>query len=158
MTNSRKLIVLAASAGIALAAPPDRAAAQVFIDPGSPSSKEYGIPLEDARRNASGSGSELKVEQGARSAPLFGEGVGDGAAATGGGGNGKPGPSKRSPQKDGGSSPGTVRGGQVGEALRSTNATVPQGGIGSTATIAALALSVLLLGGVIGSIARRRTG
>jgi outer membrane murein-binding lipoprotein Lpp len=36
-------------------------------------------------------------------------------------------------------------------------ATVPQGGFSDTLTIGAVALSVLLLGGVIGSIARRRS-
>ena len=38
-----------------------------------------------------------------------------------------------------------------------TAASVPDGGLGSSAVIGAVALSVLLLGGVIGSIARRRS-
>ena len=161
MTDKRKLIVLAAS-GFALALPADPAAAQVFVDPGSPSGKEYAIPLEEARREASTGGGDFPVEQGERSAPLFGEGVGEPSSPGGSsrdGGDNRPG--------SGGDRQGSAEddeargGGSVDEALRNTNtvgATVPQGGLGSTATIAIVALSVLLLGGVIGSIARRRAG
>jgi len=39
----------------------------VHLDPGSPASKEYQIPLESARNEASGSGSQA--------APLFGAGI-----------------------------------------------------------------------------------
>ena len=164
MTNKRKLIVLAAS-GVALAAPLDPAAAQVFVDPGSPSGKEYAIPLEEARREASTGGGDFPVEQGERSAPLFGEGVGEESAGAGDGanrgGDGTPPASGGEKQRGSAGQGGGSDGGGVEQALRGTNtvgAAVPQGGAGSAATIGIVALSVLLLGGVIGSIARRRAG
>jgi hypothetical protein len=161
MMDKRKLIVAAAS-GLAIAGSAPPAGAQVFVDPGSPSGKEYAIPLEEARREASSGGGDFPVEQGERSAPLFGEGVdgasggsGDGSSGNGGGGR----PSASDNERQRGSGADGTGGGSVDEALRSTNpvgAAVPQGGIGSASTIGIVALSVLLLGGVIGSIARRR--
>ena len=155
----RKLIALTA-AGIALGttAPAD---AQVFVDPGSPSGKEYGIPLEDARREASEGGNDELVPQGERSAPIFGEGVGPDRPDTNGKQDaGDDDPSPRGSEGQGGDE--TVKdagGGDVGsiDSSRTVVATVPQGGFSDTLTIGAVALSVLLLGGVIGSIARRRS-
>ncbi len=154
----RKLIALTA-AGIALGttAPAD---AQVFVDPGSPSGKEYGIPLEDARREASEGGNDELVPQGDRSAPIFGEGVGPDKPEDAGkkeAGDDNPGPGGSEGQGD-----DTIKdagGGDVGsiDSSRTVVATVPQGGFSDTLTIGAVTLSVLLLGGVIGSIARRRS-
>jgi hypothetical protein len=48
----------------------------VHIDPDSPSAKEYGIPLEDARRDASPARARSAASgQGMAAAPLFGLGV-----------------------------------------------------------------------------------
>ena len=58
----------------------------VFVDPDSPSGQQYAIPLESARRQTDSSRDKAKVRHGARTAPLFGEGVGaddDPPAATG---------------------------------------------------------------------------
>lgn len=154
MKRRLKLIALTA-AGAAICSPTP-ADAQVFVDPGSPSGKEYAIPLEDARREASPGGNEDPVVQGDRSAPLFGEGVEPDAGRTAdGAGTGK---NKRSPLKDG-SPDGSRAAGSVDSLDRSGNvvATVPQGGFGDTLTIGVVALSVLLLGGVLGSVARRRS-
>jgi hypothetical protein len=164
MMEARKLIVLTAAA-FALGVPADPAGAQVFVDPGSPSAKEYAIPLEDARREASG-GSDDPVVQGERSAPIFGEGVGDDSSPGSGAGGTTDEPSSSGGNTGGGSDrpgdsgSGSQKSGQAATAVAATRpvgATIPQGGLGSTATIGALALSVLLLGGVIGSIARRRS-
>jgi hypothetical protein len=130
------------------------------IDPGSPSGKEYAIPLESARRDAAGTKGD--VQQGERSAPLFGAGVGDSDDNGSGGTPESSGGHKQKSSRGPGSttSAGSGDGGTVNDAIRSTQpvrATVPQGGLGSSASIAAVALSVLLLGGVIGSIARRRS-
>jgi len=46
----------------------------VTIDPGSPSAKEYALPVDSARRDASGQPAKA-VTPGARDAPLFGEGI-----------------------------------------------------------------------------------
>src|SRR3712207_6668800 len=76
------LRALAAMASvIAMLLAPAGALAQddgVFIDPDSPSAKEYEIPTESARREASGR--KGKVKSGARDAPLFGEGIEDRSA------------------------------------------------------------------------------
>lgn len=152
----RNLIALAA-AGIVFGTPSMPANAQVFIDPDSPTAKEYAIPLEGARQDAaSGSGDDLPIEQGERSAPLFGEGVEaqkESAKSTRRNGI-------SSARQNGGSSSSGIESDGTGTtsagAGRSFVATVPQGGFSETATIGAVAFSVLLLGGVVGSIVRRR--
>jgi hypothetical protein len=156
MTPRRTVRILAASAALlgAYAAP---APAQVFVDPGSPSGKEYAIPLESARRNAAHEGDDKStpVAQGERSAPLFGAGLGDEPPADRDGD--RPSASGSEPQRqtrDG-------SGGRVERALQVTNpvgvgAAPPTGGLDASLTIGAVALSALLLGAVIGSIARRR--
>lgn len=45
---------------------------EVFVDPGSPSGKEYELPIDRARQQA---GTSAKKGSGPREAPLFGEGV-----------------------------------------------------------------------------------
>jgi len=173
--HHRRLIPLAAAILVA-AMPAASASAQgsgVTIDPDSPTGKEYAIPFETARRNATeGGGAELGTpQQGARSAPLFGEGVGDEIGATSGGAGPK-GATKDSRSGDSSTPAGPGAGGrsksnraepdpggEMQDAIAGTQAvraTIPDGGIGSAATIGAVALSVLLLGGVLGSIARRR--
>lgn len=53
------------------------------VDPGSPSEKEYAIPITKERRDASASqGKDAPVKKNDRSAPLFGQGVGEGGAGT----------------------------------------------------------------------------
>lgn len=50
------------------------AQAQVFVDPDSPTGREYDIPLERARRDASSTPSSGEPYR-SRTAPLFGEGI-----------------------------------------------------------------------------------
>jgi hypothetical protein len=147
----RRLIPAAVLFAALLPAAP--AVAQVHVDPGSPSGKEYAIPLEQARNNASGnsgvgSGTNTSTSSEAAAAPLFGEGIDHKS-------NPPKGVGKRGQKSTtDGTAPATV-----GSAIAGTQpvrATVPSGGAKSTLTIGALALSVLLLGGVLGSIARRR--
>lgn len=155
----RRLIPLAAVLAVALtfAAPAGARSGAVTVDPDSPSGKEYAIPLESARRAATkgtddGPGS---ASQGQRSAPLFGEGVG-GAPA---GGGSKPGSSHAQlPQRTSRRSAAGAAGRDAVAGARPVRATVPAGGAGSVLTIGAVAVSVLLLGAVLGSIARRRSG
>jgi hypothetical protein len=149
MMDRRKLLLVAATASL-LGAP--TAHAQVFVDPGSPSGKEYAIPLESARRSAATGQRSDTVAQGERSAPLFGEGIGDGGKKGGGGQPQASGSAQQQPTRAG-------RGDGVRRALRDTtpvSAAVPNSGAGGLASVGGVALSVLLLGAVIGSIARRR--
>ena len=156
MTTGRKLILVSLTA-LSFGAGGDSASAQVFVDPDSPTAKEYAIPLEDARRDASSPDGDGPVAQGDRSAPLFGEGIGGGSEGDGGGGeadqtDNEPAGGRPDDGDDDGAGIITL------PQARPITATVPQGGLGDAVTIGALALSVLLLGGVIGSIARRRAG
>lgn len=175
MTRNRHrlLSVLCAAALLPLAGV-SSASAQgngVHVDPGSPTGKEYGIPLQTARREAQ-SQSEGKLDSadsGSSSAPLFGEGVGDtsspssgsngGSGDSGGGGGGKSNGKSGDSSGSGGSGAATdvETVGKAFSGTRALQATVPDGGTSSTLTIGALAISVLLLGAVLGSIARRRS-
>lgn len=146
MTLRRTLILL--SLAVALPVTPAAAQSGVVIDDDSPTGKEYAIPLEAARRDAAGQTSG-GTPGSASTAPLFGEGVGDSGKDAKGGS--RPKASGGASQQSSHTESATVQAG------RTAAATVPEGGIGSTLTIVAVALSVLLLGGVIGSIARRRT-
>jgi hypothetical protein len=154
----------------------------VTIDQGSPSAKEYGIPLEDARRKADPSGSESgRVVQGSRKSPLFGEGVSS-AARQKAGGSSERGSGAASSAGGGRSSRGSSAGGARGEkrgrpsaadrtsagaaASRRSPAPVveaaaqpgaPSGG-SSTALFVGIGAVVLALGAIGGLLLRRRTG
>lgn len=153
--------LIAALAALALAATPAPAQDDgVFIDPDSPSGKEYQIPLEAARRQADPKRKPgEKVAQGERESPLFGEGVGEEPAST-----------DEQPAA-GGSSGGSGGGGGGGEdsapaprsaeeeaAVRSATSSpgAPGGGIGTTVLI--IGGAALLLGGAaaLGVAARGR--
>jgi hypothetical protein len=145
MTPRRTLILLSLAA--ALPVSPAAAQSGVIIDDDSPADKEYAIPLESAREDAAGASGGGSSSSGA---PLFGAGVGDS------GNDSRPKSSQRDPQKSSRRpSPATET--TSVQSGRTAAATVPEGGVSTTATIIAVALSVLVLGGVIGSIARRRT-
>jgi hypothetical protein len=80
----------------ALAAPPASAQEDgVFVDPESPAGKEYAVPLEEARRQASGASAGDSRGDGGGGQPLFGVGIepvprqteaGEGTQSGGGGG------------------------------------------------------------------------
>lgn len=62
-------------------AAPSALAQGVHVDPDSPSAREYALPLEAARRQAHSSNNPARrVNLTERTAPLFGEGVGEEAA------------------------------------------------------------------------------
>ena len=161
----------AAVLGLLAAAP--SAAAQVVIDPDSPSAKEYAIPLENERRQADPESTpEDGVTQGERSSPLFGAGIetstpaaaererraprdgddadggegGDGRDAGGGGAGGGAG---------GGGTQGAPGPDRTPEVVRAAaaNPGAPDAGIGTPLTIGSLALAVVVLGGGAGILA-----
>jgi hypothetical protein len=124
----------------------------VHVDPDSPSGKEYVIPLEGVRRDASSGGAAGDTSSGgssgggAAAAPLFGEGISsEGSRGTGSSGGGKSG--KKSAKKDS----------LAERTARSTLASAPGGGSGDSATAetGAIALAVLLAGGALGLLLRR---
>ena len=95
-------VFLACVLALLLPAPVSAQDGDVHVDPDSPTGREYDIPLERARRDAT-SKPEADAPYRSRSAPLFGEGIdsatGDetpsasssGAAKPGSGGSSKPG-------------------------------------------------------------------
>src|SRR4051812_24548404 len=150
-----------ASLGLPLAAegaPPPG----VTVDPGSPSSHEYAIPLEQARTDAS-PGSSSPSSPGTRP-PLFGSGVGHASAGTAPDSSGTPsgssggGSHKRSKAPDRGAAnrpAADTRPGSAGVRL----ARLADAGAGSgseTLTVPLLgALGVLLVGALAGVALRR---
>jgi hypothetical protein len=131
---------------------------QVFVDPDSPTGKQYAIPLESARRQADPNGDGRLAPPGGRPAgvapaPLFGEGI---ATAANADGANKPSKQKRSTasSKLKSKQRSQADSGPLKAAINNPGA--PAGGIGSTALIAAGAALVLLLGGLLGFALRRR--
>jgi hypothetical protein len=178
LVGRRRLIaaLVACCAVLPAAAAQAQSGPGVTVDPGSPSAKEYGIPLEDARRNADPSGSASdQVVQGSRKSPLFGEGVSSGekqspagsaqggSARGGSAGSSSPG-GARSAQRRGSSATGRGSAGAV-KSRRSPAAVVdaaarpgaPSGG-SSTALFVGIGALVLGLGALGGLFLRRRTG
>jgi hypothetical protein len=145
---------------------PATAAAQrnddgVYVDPDSPTSKEYAVPAEEARRDASGGGSggssaggsDAESGGGAR-APLFGEGVDDGSGKGGGadGAGGSPG-SDRAGAMDS-ANPSSVDSDSAGNI---TSADEDEG-LSTGLVIGGIALVVLLVGGGLAYALKRRDG
>jgi hypothetical protein len=129
----------------------DVARAQVFIDPESPSGKEYEIPLESVRRGAQpGADPSAPVTQGERNAVPFGEGItSDGAAA--GSSDERDAPGRRR----GGSPPPDPATSEIVEAA-ATNPGAPSGSTGSTLLYLGGGALVLALGAGGGLLLRRR--
>jgi hypothetical protein len=131
---------------------------EVFVDPGSPSGKEYALPVDSARKQAAKDAQKGSAR--AQPAPLFGEGVGDtdaastsSAAPAGGGGSGSD--RRRAAGDD--SAPGAAGGERASAAPATLKSQVaaPDGGLGLV-TVLAAGLAVLALGGAIGLLLRRR--
>lgn len=147
--------VLACACALALIAPAT-AGAQTGPDPDSPAGVEYALPLDQARRDATGrSDGSPRSRPGKPSAaaPLFGAGItpvragktGSAGEENGGGRRAGAGGSRGGGEVGGGSSrPARV-------ALGADDAGSP------TLTIAGIALAVLLAGGLLGLLLRRFT-
>ena len=146
----------------ALLMPAPAQAQDVFVDPDSPSGKEYAIPLESARRGADpGRRHGTKVVQGQRSSPLFGAGI----SAAAGDDDGSSGPTSSSRGKRDedrrNAAPVTAvarpASPAVREALRSATSrpSAPDGGSSAPLVGGAAALLVAAAAGA-GWLARRR--
>jgi hypothetical protein len=152
--------ICALIAVVAFTAMADVARAQdgVFIDPGSPSGKEYEIPFESARRGAQpGTDPSAPITQGERSAVPFGEGItGDSPAGAGAGsrqGNGGA-PGNRD-QRGNDASASRAATSEIVEAAAS-NPGAPPSSTGSTLLYLGAGALVLALGAGIGMLLRRR--
>jgi hypothetical protein len=127
----------------------------VVVDPGSPSGKEYGIPLDAARRQADpGSETSPPAPQGKSSAPLFGTGISSHSTTT----ETAKGTSTRSTRSSGSRHKRRATSAPVPPQVVSAaiNPGKPGGGIGTPVVVGAFALCVLLAGGLAGLLVRRR--
>lgn len=126
----------------------------VVVDPGSPTGKEYAIPLESARRQAEPRGptpgGPAGVRQGSRSAPLFGEGIVAGNSKAGGKTRGGSGPESDADGTGGANAPAAIR-----PAVENPGA--PSGGVGTTLLASGGWAAILLVGGLAGYLFRRRS-
>ena len=158
---------LAVLAALALATPAMAQEDGVFIDPDSPTAKEYAIPLESERRQADPSQEPSGgIVQGERTSPLFGVGIVsarqrravDGSRRAHTAGSSGDGARKRSgnkPPVGKGAAPKRDGDEAVIQAATS-NPGPPAGGAGVPLTIGGVAIGVLLLGGLVGLSLRRR--
>jgi len=156
-----------AALGLALVAPVPAAAQSdgVFVDPDSPTAKQYAIPLESARRQADPGGDGRLAPPGARppgtgAPPLFGDGIVATSSARRGSSSGNPGGATRGTKRDSSSSsPSTAGSTDSSSPVEAavTNPGAPSSGIESTLLIAAGAALVLLIGGLAGFVLRRRS-
>ena len=144
---------------LVVAAPPAIARDDgVSVDPDSPAGVEYAVPLDQARRDATGTaGGSAGADRGQ---PLFGVGIEPSSAGSGGGGGAKgSGGSGRSAATGGGSSGGGTQAG-AGEAggngASAAAIEVAASGGSSTGLLSAgIAVAVLLLG-LLGGLGLRR--
>jgi hypothetical protein len=135
----------------------------VHVDPNSPAGKEYALPLDSARREASGGASSGSSS--GDSAPLFGAGISRGGGSSGGGasspGSG-PGDGKANGTRDGGSGGSGGNGSSLGgvDATQAARAVADTGGgLSAGALTLLIALGVLAVGGLIGlSVRALRSG
>jgi hypothetical protein len=122
----------------------------VHTDPGSPAGKEYVIPLEGARREASGGTSGHHTGGGGSAqAPLFGAGIR--AQPTGGGSRGRSGHGRKAGRKQGKTEKTRER------ITPSTLASAPASASTESPALAtgAIALAILLAGAGLGLLLRR---
>jgi hypothetical protein len=166
MRLPRSLATVAAA--LALTTPAAAQEPGVFVDPDTPTAKEYALPLENVRRQADPrTPSDAAVPQGQRVSPAFGEGI-EPAASQGGttsaeaGSDGMRGGGAR---ESGDASDEAAASGTSGAADDAADATVraatanpgaPGGDLGDTLVIAGGALAVLALGAGAGLFLRRR--
>ena len=164
MTIRRLTLALALGAVLAPAAAHAQNEDGVFVDPDSPSTREYSIPSEQARDQADPGRDDRVPSGGPSGSPAFGAGVGeDGGDSDGGGSNAGGGSS------DGGGSGGGSNdvvpqpadaSGLDEDAERVLSAAgsqpVPDGGGGAVLAILGAAVLVVLAGVGTGALLRRR--
>ena len=157
MSASSPLIALLV---LVVAAPPAIARDDgVSVDPDSPAGVEYAVPLDQARREATGTaGGGSAGADGDQ--PLFGVGIERSSAGSGGGGGAKgSGGSGRSAGTGGGSSGGgTQAGADEAEGNGASAAAIEVAASGGSSTgllSAGIAMAVLLLG-LLGGLGLRR--
>jgi hypothetical protein len=136
-------VLAAGAAALALAAPAGAQGNGVFVDPDSPTGKEYALPFAQARDDNSGRRSG-RAPTSAEQSPLFGQGI---TPPRGGSG---PSEAASGARRSRGGGRGAAPVGAEPASARLED--VSSGGAGSSL---ALAAGVMLAGGLIGVAARR---
>lgn len=157
MLRSVRKAMLLVLCGLAATAP--AASAQddpVFVDPDSPSGKEYELPIDRARQQGAPQTQQGRSAGGTQAAPLFGEGVeADGAAPAAGDSREAPRGARSGDSTDRANRPRPDVANARVAAERKAQAAAPEGGAG-VAAIVGVGAGVLLLGGLLGLLLRRR--
>jgi hypothetical protein len=140
--------------GLAVTAPVASAQGdEVFVDPDSPSGKEYELPVNSARQR----GAADAQQRDPAAAPLFGEGVdGDGASTSAPQRSRARAAASRATSKAAASDARSARASAELAAERKAQAAAPDGA-GGLAAIVGVGAGVLLLGGLAGLFLRRRS-
>jgi hypothetical protein len=141
----------------ALLLPPSGAQAQVVVDPNSPAGKEYAIPLEQKRDEASG---KKDAKSGDGQAALFGEGIsqaGDDDTGSKGGKSGKAKKKQKGSKKDDSQSDEQSENANLagGSGSGGGGGGPDEAGTSGALLTSGIALAVLLLGGGIAFLMRR---
>ncbi len=144
--------------GLAVTAPV--AAAQedeIFVDPDSPSGKEYALPIDRARQQSAPQAPRRASGGAPQPAPLFGSGVGEDRAATGAAAprRGSDRGGERAAAGDTAAAKASQPAQRRAAAERRTQAAAPQGS-GGLVAIAGACVGVLLIGALAGLALRRR--
>ena len=122
----------------------------VHVDPNSPAGKEYALPLDQARRDTSGTGGANSAGGTPGGAPLFGAGISKGSGGSPAGEGDAP---ARGSATEGGSPPGDAKDPVVGgaDATHAARAVADEGGgLSADALTLLIGVGVLLVGGLIG--------
>jgi hypothetical protein len=155
---------LALMSVLALATPAFAQEDTATVDQTGPPTAEYAIPLQTAREDAA-NGSDDKTSKSEKKTPLFGVGVKSAQSTPAPQPATTPAPQPATTPKAKKAVKRKVRHKRVVNAAGASKtvilptalpASAPASGPGTSATIGGLAVAVLLLGGVLGSIARRR--
>lgn len=155
MLTSLRRGLLMLLCGLAVTAPVASAQDdEIFVDPESPTGKEYELPIDRAREQAAPTTRKRSSRSAAPAAPLFGEGVEPERAGT-------PAPDRtretRAARQEKAAGANATDAATLSRARgdREARAAAPEGGAGLVAIVAAAA-AVLLVGGLLGLLLRRR--
>lgn len=131
---------------------------EIFVDPDSPTGREYELPIDRARERAAPSTEKQRSSGGTRDAPLFGSGVeADGAAPAEAVRDpaGTTPPAMTSDRSVTGNGAAAERAAAAAGVERRAQAAADDG-VSGLAAVVGLGAAVLLVGGLVGLLLRRR--
>jgi hypothetical protein len=128
----------------------------VHFDPDSPAGKEYALPLERAREEAAGTGTQGESGSSGEGAPLFGAGVSGSGPRSGGAGGGAAGGGSPTAGAESGSGQGGKARAHPNSRPALTNIALAKTGDSfSLAAGVAIIVAILLAAAIVGLVLRR---